>query len=70
MLQKLKDRFNSRRVALIIALAAVALYVGWRSGGFDGQPAKKPCEAGRQEIKDDKGKVTQVIRTTCGPQKD
>lgn len=68
MLEKLKARFNSRRVALIIALAAVALYVGWRSGGFDGQPAKKPCEAGRQEVKDDKGVVVQVIRTSCSTQ--
>jgi len=43
----------------------VALYVGWRTGGFDQTPEQKPCEAGRNEIKDDKGKVVQVTRTTC-----
>ena len=38
MWDKIKGRFNARRLLLIAALAGVALYVGWRSGGFDGQP--------------------------------
>ncbi len=65
MWEKIKGRFNARRLLLIAALAGVALYVGWRSGGFDGQPDEKPCVAGRNEIKDDNGKVVQVTRTTC-----
>ncbi|MBX3593789.1 hypothetical protein [Sphingomonas sp.] len=65
MLEKLKSRFDKRRLVLIAALALVALYVGWRTGGFDATPQKKPCEAGRKEVKDDTGKVIQVIRTTC-----
>lgn len=65
MWEKIKGRFNSRRLLLIVALAGVALYVGWRSGGFEQQPEQKPCVAGRNEIKDDKGQVVQVTRTTC-----
>lgn len=65
MWNRIKGRFNSRRLLLIVALAAVALYVGWRTGGFDQQPEQKPCEAGRKEIKDNTGKVVQVTRTTC-----
>ncbi|ODP38312.1 hypothetical protein [Sphingomonas turrisvirgatae] len=70
MWDRLKGRFDARRIALLIALAGVALYVGWRSGGFEQEPQAKPCEPGRQEIKDNAGKVIQVIRTTCGPDKD
>ncbi|APR53500.1 hypothetical protein CA223_06285 [Sphingomonas koreensis] len=65
MWDKIKRRFNARRLLLLAALAGVALYVGWRTGGFDQAPAQKPCEAGRKEIKDDKGQVVQVTRTTC-----
>lgn len=66
MWEKIKGRFNSRRLLLIAALAGVALYVGWRTGVMDGgQPEQKPCVAGRNEVKDDKGKVVQVTRTTC-----
>lgn len=66
MLDKLKRRFDKRRLALIAALALVALYVGWRTGGFrDQQPEQKPCVEGRNEIKDKDGKVVQVTRTTC-----
>ncbi|HEY0622211.1 hypothetical protein [Sphingomonas sp.] len=65
MWDKIKGRFNARRLLLIAALAGVALYVGWRSGGFEQQPEQKPCVAGRNEIKDDKGQVVQVTRTTC-----
>lgn len=70
MLDKLKGRFTPRRMALIIALAAIVAWVGWRSGAFEAQPAEKPCVAGRQEIKDNAGKVVQVIRTTCLRDKD
>lgn len=66
MLDKLKRRFDKRRLVLIAALALVALYVGWRTGGFqDQQPEQKPCVEGRNEIKDKDGKVVQVTRTTC-----
>lgn len=65
MLDKLKRRFDKRRLLLIAALVGVALYVGWRTGGFDTQPEQKPCVEGRNEIKDDKGNVVQVTRTTC-----
>ncbi|PKP92317.1 MAG: hypothetical protein CVT77_09425 [Alphaproteobacteria bacterium HGW-Alphaproteobacteria-16] len=65
MLQRIKARFTKRRVALLIGLAAAMLWMGWRTGGFDTQPEQKPCVEGRQEIKDDAGKVVQVIRTTC-----
>lgn len=65
MWEKIKSRFNTRRLVLLAALAGVMLYVGWRTGGFDQTPEPKPCVAGRQEIKDDKGKVVQVVRTTC-----
>ncbi len=65
MLDKLKARFTPRRIALIAAIAGVMLYVGWRTGSFDQAPQQKSCAAGREEIKDDKGKVVQVIRTTC-----
>jgi len=66
MLEKLKRRFDKRRLVLIAALALVALYVGWRTGGFqDQQPKQKPCVEGRNEIKDQDGKVVQVTRTTC-----
>lgn len=65
MWNKIKGRFDKRRIMLIIALAGVALYVGWRTGGFEGQPEQKPCVAGRNEVKDDKGQVVQVTRTTC-----
>jgi hypothetical protein len=69
MWDKLKGRLTPRRIGLIVALAAIMAWVGWRTGSFDGQPAEKPCEAGRQEVKDDKGQVVQVIRTTCGADK-
>ena len=66
MLDKLKRRFDKRRLLLIAALAGVALYVGWRTGGFEGQqPQQKPCVEGCNEIKDKDGKVVQVTRTTC-----
>ncbi|WP_447724950.1 hypothetical protein [Sphingomonas koreensis] len=65
MWNKIKGRFDQRRLVLLAALAGVALYVGWRTGGFDQQPEQKPCVAGRNEIKDDKGQVVQVTRTTC-----
>ena len=65
MLEKLKRRFDKRRLVLIAALAGVALYVGWRIGGFETQPEEKPCVEGRNEIKDKDGKVVQVTRTTC-----
>lgn len=65
MLDKLKRRFDKRRLVLIAALALVALYVGWRTGGFETKPEQKPCVAGRNEIKDKDGKVVQVTRTTC-----
>ena len=66
MLDKLKRRFDKRRRVLIAALALVALYVGWRTGGLqDQQPEQKPCVEGRNEIKDKDGKVVQVTRTTC-----
>lgn len=65
MLDKLKRRFDKRRLVLIAALALVALYVGWRIGGFETQPEQKPCVEGRNEIKDKDGKVVQVTRTTC-----
>ncbi|HSX55802.1 MAG TPA: hypothetical protein VLG14_10920 [Sphingomonas sp.] len=65
MWNKIKGRFDKRRLVLIAALAGVALYVGWRTGGFEQQPEQKPCVAGRNEVKDDKGKVVQVTRTTC-----
>lgn len=65
MWDKIKGRFNKRRLVLLAALAGVMLYVGWRTGGFEQQPEQKPCEAGRKEIKDDAGKVVQVVRTTC-----
>ena len=70
MWDKLKGRFTPRRIGLIVALAAIVVWAGWRMGAFEGQPPQKPCEAGRQEVKDDKGQVVQVIRTTCGPDKD
>lgn len=70
MWDRLKGRFTPRRIALIVALAAIVAWVGWRTGAFDGQPQRKPCEAGRQEITDGNGKVLQVIRTICGPDKD
>ena len=70
MIDKLKGRFTPRRIALIVALALIVAWVGWRTGAFEGPPRKPPCEAGRKEIKDNKGKVIQVIRTTCGPDKD
>lgn len=65
MWDKIKSRFDKRRLVLLAALAGVALYVGWRTGVLEGQPEQKPCVAGRNEIKDDKGKVVQVVRTTC-----
>ncbi|WP_066658548.1 MULTISPECIES: hypothetical protein [unclassified Sphingomonas] len=66
MLEKLKRRFDKRRLVLIAALAGVALYVGWRTNGFEGQQSEqKPCVEGRNEIKDKDGKVVQVTRTTC-----
>jgi hypothetical protein len=65
MLEKLRRRFDKRRLVLIAALAGVALYVGWRTGGFETQPERKPCVEGRNEIKDKDGKVVQVTRTTC-----
>jgi hypothetical protein len=70
MWNNVRGRFTPRRIALIIALATVLAWVGWRTGAFEGAPEKKPCEAGRQEIRDNDGKVIQVIRTTCGPKKD
>ncbi|MCP3728912.1 hypothetical protein M9978_00570 [Sphingomonas sp. MG17] len=70
MIDKLKGRFTPRRIALIVALAVIVAWAGWRTGAFEGQPQKKPCEAGRKEIKDNMGKVIQVIRTTCGTAKD
>lgn len=70
MWNELRARFTPRRIGLIVALAAIALWAGWRMGAFEGEPQTKPCEAGRQEIKDDKGRVVQVIRTTCAPDKD
>lgn len=70
MWDKLKGRFTPRRIALILALAAIVAWVGWRTGAFDPQPKPKPCEAGRQEIKDDSGKVVQVIRTVCASDQD
>lgn len=69
MWDKIKRRFNARRLVLLAALAGVMLYVGWRTGGFEQKPEEKPCVAGRNEIKDDKGKVVQVTRTTCFDQK-
>lgn len=65
MWEKIRRRFDKRRLVLLAALAGVMLYVGWRTGGFDRKPEEKPCVAGRNEIKDDKGKVVQVVRTTC-----
>jgi hypothetical protein len=70
MWDKITGRFTPRRFALIVALAAAMAWVGWRTGAFESEPQNKPCEAGRQEIKDNTGKVTQVIRTTCGAAKD
>ncbi|QDX25492.1 hypothetical protein FPZ54_05275 [Sphingomonas suaedae] len=65
MWDKVKRRFDRRRLVLIAALALVMLYVGWRTGGFETQPEQKPCVEGRNEIKDKDGKVVQVTRTTC-----
>jgi len=70
MWDKLKGRFTPRRIALILALAAIVAWVGWRTGAFDPQPGAKPCEAGRQAVKDDSGTVVQVLRTTCAPDRD
>ncbi len=70
MLRKLKGRFTPRRIALIVALAMIVAWVGWRTGAFEAQPRQKPCEAGRKAIKDDKGNVVQVTRTTCVAEKD
>ena len=70
MWNKLKGRFTPRRIALVVALAAIMAWAGWRTGAFEGELPRKPCEAGRKEIKDDKGQVVQVIRTTCAADKD
>lgn len=53
------------RLGLVLGIAVVLAYVAWRTGSFTGQPQLKPCVEGRQEIKDDKGTVVQVLRTTC-----
>ena len=47
MWDKLKGRFTPRRSGLIVALAAIVVWAGWRMGAFEGQPPQKPCEAGR-----------------------
>ncbi len=70
MFEKYRRRFDKRRLVLIAAMALVALYVGWRTGAFETQPKKEPCVEGRREVKDDKGAVVQVVRTTCFEQKE
>lgn len=58
-------RHRKLRLGLVLGIALIAAYVAWRTGSFSDQPKQKPCVEGRNEIKDDKGKVVQVTRTTC-----
>ncbi len=58
-------RQRKLRLGLVVGIAVIAAWVAWRTGSFSDQPQQKPCVAGRNEVKDDKGKVVQVTRTTC-----
>ena len=55
----LRDR--KVRLALVVAFAAVVLFVAWRTH----KPKEVPCETGRQEERDASGKVTRITRTEC-----
>lgn len=62
-------RKRKLRLGLVLGIAVIAAWVAWRTGSFSDQPTQKPCVEGRNEIKDDKGVVVQVIRTTCHDEK-
>lgn len=59
------DRRRRRwRLALVVALAVVVLWVAWRTGP-DGRPKDANCVPSREEIKDATGEVTRIVRTEC-----
>ncbi|MEG3180166.1 hypothetical protein [Sphingomonas sp. LT1P40] len=58
-------RQRKLRLGIVLGIAVIAAYVAWRTGSFSDQPQQKACVEGRKEVKDDKGQVVQVLRTTC-----
>ena len=60
------DRRKRRwRLALVCGLAVVVLWAAWRMGPGGDQRSGPDCVAGRQEIRDENGAVTRIMRTEC-----
>lgn len=55
-------RNRKLRLGIVLALAVFAAYFAWRTGEGG---SIKTCSPGRQEVKDDSGKVVSIKRTTC-----
>jgi hypothetical protein len=51
------------RIAIVLAIAAFALFYAWRTG--TAEPGNTACVPGREEVKDAGGKVIEIKRTTC-----
>jgi hypothetical protein len=56
-------RNRKLRLALILGLAVFIAFTAWRMG--QANPAKAPCEPGRQVEKDAAGKVVKITNRTC-----
>lgn len=50
------------RIGIVLAIAVVAAFYAWRTSTPTGLP---PCVPGREEIKDDSGKIIEIKRTEC-----
>lgn len=57
-------RNRKTRIAIVLAIAVVAAFVAWRTK--ETPPGHKPCVEGREEEKDDSGKIIRITRTRCG----
>ncbi|RYD62697.1 MAG: hypothetical protein EOP58_12745 [Sphingomonadales bacterium] len=56
-------RNRKLRLAILLAIAAFAAFYAWRTSMTKDEP--RDCVAGRAEVKDASGKVTEIKRTTC-----
>ena len=57
-------RSRKVRLAIVLAIAAFAAFYAWRTSTPQAGNAAA-CVPGREEVKDDSGKVIEIKRTTC-----
>jgi hypothetical protein len=61
-------RNRKLRLAIVIGVALVAIYVAWRMEQAR-QPEREPCVPGRQVETDASGKVVSITNRICKDQK-